>query len=168
VDRLTVTEVDAIAARAHAGQLDRIGVPYIDHVRAVARGLAPFGPVLEQAGLLHDIIEDTDWTAGRLLGAGVSAEVVGIVEAVTNRSGVPYEEMIRRVAAFPAACLVKIADNAHNSLPERAARLPEEKRTRLAAKYAAARAVLWTAAPREDVGTILRAVNPALLAEFGE
>ena len=39
----SVNEVDFMADCAHAGQVDKIGVPYIEHVRAVAAGLAPFG-----------------------------------------------------------------------------------------------------------------------------
>ena len=46
---LSVSEVDALAAEAHAGQVDKIGVPYIEHVRAVAAGLAPFGDELVMA-----------------------------------------------------------------------------------------------------------------------
>ncbi|MER5636171.1 HD domain-containing protein [Kitasatospora sp. NPDC002227] len=163
---LSLAEVDALAASAHAGQYDKVGVPYVAHVRAVAAGLAPLGAELEMAGLLHDVIEDTDWTAERLLGAGVPAVVVETVLAVTNRPGVPYEEMVRTVAAHPLARLVKIADNAHNSLAERAAALPPEQRERLAAKYAAARRVLWPAADRTQLETVLRRVNPALLAEL--
>jgi (p)ppGpp synthase/HD superfamily hydrolase len=165
---LTVAEVDVLAAQAHAGQVDKIGVPYIEHVRAVAHGLAPISSCLEIAGLLHDIIEDTDWTAERLLAAGVSPTAVDLVQAVTKTPGVPYDEMIRRVASDRMACLVKIADNAHNSLPERAAQLPDEKRVRLAAKYAAARQVLWPAVRRHAVEGIVRRVNPSLLPELDE
>lgn len=108
---LSVSEVDALAAEAHAGQVDKIGVPYISHVRAVAAGLAPFGDDLTMAGLLHDIVEDTDWTAERLREAGIPAHVVDLVEAVTNVPGMPYEEKIARITANPHATLVKIADN---------------------------------------------------------
>ncbi|AYG78093.1 GTP pyrophosphokinase [Streptomyces hundungensis] len=85
---ISVDEVDALAAKAHAAQENRIGVPYVEHVRSVAAGLAPFGDELVMAGLLHDILEDTDWTAERLREAGVPARVVEIVEAVTNQPGV--------------------------------------------------------------------------------
>ncbi|MFG2305313.1 HD domain-containing protein [Actinacidiphila glaucinigra] len=159
----SVADAEALARLAHEGQTDRIGVPYIEHVRAVAAGLAAFGPELQMAGLLHDVIEDTPWTAGRLRAAGVPERVVGIVEQVTNQPGVPYEDKLRRIAASRDAALVKIADNAHNSHPDRAARLDEAQRLRLAAKYRRARAVLWPAVPREDVAVILAVVNSALL-----
>ncbi|MFJ5710700.1 HD domain-containing protein [Streptomyces sp. NPDC093105] len=166
---MTLAEVDALADRAHAGQLDKIGVPYVEHVRAVAAGLAPFGPELTMAGLLHDVVEDTAWTPEGLRAAGVPDRVVRIVEAVTNEpdgSPTTYEEKIRRVARDPDATLVKIADNAHNSRADRAAGLPPEQRERLAAKYRAARRVLWAAADPAQVATVLRIVNPDLLPEL--
>lgn len=164
----TVNEVDFMADCAHAGQVDKIGVPYIEHVRAVAAGLAPFGDKLVMAGLLHDIIEDTDWTAEQLREAGIPSSVVAIVEAVTNQPGLPYAEKVHRITHSNDATLVKIADNAHNSRPDRAAQLPEEKRARLAAKYRAARDVLWTAADDRDIEAIVRIVNPSLLEELRE
>ncbi|MCM8552296.1 HD domain-containing protein [Streptomyces sp. STCH 565 A] len=165
---MNVADVDALAAEAHAGQVDKIGVPYIEHVRAVAAGLAPFGDELVMAGLLHDIIEDTDWTAERLRREGLSDRVISAVEAVTNQKGVPYEEKIRRIIRSSDATLVKISDNAHNSRPDRAAQLPDEKRARLAAKYRAARDVLWAAADDRDIEAIVTIVNPALLDELRE
>lgn len=163
---ISVREIERLARDAHAGQTDKIGVPYIEHVRAVAAGLARFGDGLVMAGWLHDVLEDTDWTAQRLREAGVPDRVVETVEAVTNQPGVPYAEMIRRITADPWAALVKVSDNAHNSRPDRAAKLPADKRERLAAKYRAARAELWPAVNRDDVEAVLRIVNPALLAEL--
>lgn len=165
---LTLDDVDRIAAEAHAGQTDKIGVPYIEHVRAVAYGLQPFGMGLRMAGLLHDSIEDTHLTSELLLAAGVPFTVVAVVRRVTNRPGVAYEDMLRGIATDYAASLVKIADNAHNSLPERAAQLPEDKRARLAAKYAGARRILWEGVPRDDIAMILARVNPHLIAELTE
>ncbi|MFJ6729397.1 HD domain-containing protein [Streptomyces sp. NPDC091281] len=165
----TVQEVDAFAAGAHAGQVDKIGVPYVEHVRAVAAGLALFGDDLVMAGLLHDVIEDTDWTAEQLRGAGVPDYVVALVEAVTNERGVPYEEQVTRITGRGRdAVLLKIADNAHNSHPDRAAQLPEEKRVRLAAKYRAARDILWPAADNRDIKAIIAIVNPSLIDELRE
>ncbi|WP_051855555.1 HD domain-containing protein [Streptomyces sp. NRRL B-1347] len=162
----SVSEVEHLAACAHAGQVDKVGVPYIEHVRAVAAGLAPLGEELVKAGLLHDVLEDTDWTAQGLREAGIPARVVEIVEAVTNVPGMPYEEKIARITTDPQALLVKIADNAHNSHPDRAAQLPQDKRERLARKYRSARAQLWPAARPEDIEAIVRIINPSLLTEL--
>lgn len=165
---LTLADVDQIAAEAHAGQVDKIGVPYIEHVRAVSYGLQPFGMGLRMAGLLHDTLEDTTLTPELLLGAGVPFTVVAVVRRVTNRQGVAYEDMLRSIATDYAASLVKIADNAHNSHPDRAAQLPDEKRARLAAKYAGARRILWEGVPRDDIAMILSRVNPLLITELTE
>lgn len=163
----TVREVEAFVRRAHAGQVDKIGVPYIEHVLSVARGLHPFGPDLVMAGLLHDVVEDTDWSAEALRAAGVPERVMAAVEAVTNEPGVPYAEKIRRIVGHPDAVLVKIADNAHNSRADRAALMPEAQRVRRMEKYRKAREVLWAAAAVEDVRIIVSIVNPGLLAGVG-
>ncbi|WP_145503159.1 HD domain-containing protein [Streptomyces sp. CFMR 7] len=166
---MNVAEVDALATAAHAGQVDKVGVPYIEHVRAVAAGLVPFGDHLAMAGLLHDVIEDTDWTAERLRDAGVPGYVVALVEAVTNERGVPYEEKVARITGQGRdAVLLKVADNAHNSHPDRAVKLSGEQRTRLGAKYRAARDILWPAVVDRDIETIVRIVNPSLLDELRE
>ncbi|MEU1863919.1 HD domain-containing protein [Streptomyces gardneri] len=162
----TLAEVDALVARAHADQVDLIGVPYVEHVRAVAAGLEPFGEELVMAGLLHDVIEDTAWTAERLRAAGVPDRVVAVVEAVTNRPGLSYEAKLHLIAQDPDATLVKIADNAHNSRQDRAAELPPARRERLAAKYRGARDILWAGVDAESVATVLTIVNPALLTEL--
>lgn len=165
---LTLVEVDQLAAKLHDGQIDKIGAPYVQHVRAVAAGLAPFGVGLQMAGLLHDSVEDTDITFGDLAELGVPWSVVDIVQRVTKRPGVPYEDMIGAIVGDYAACLVKIADNAHNSHPDRAAQLPVEKRERLARKYADARQRLWRAVPIEDVRAIVERVNPSLMPELDQ
>ncbi|ALO12265.1 Guanosine-3,5-bis(Diphosphate) 3-pyrophosphohydrolase [Streptomyces venezuelae] len=162
----TLAEVDALVARAHADQVDLIGVPYVEHVRAVAAGLEPFGEELVMAGLLHDVIEDTAWTAERLRAAGIPDRVVAVVEAVTNRPGLSYEAKLHLIAQDPDATLVKIADNAHNSRQDRAAELPPARRERLAAKYRGARDILWAGVDAERVATVLSIVNPALLTEL--
>lgn len=163
---LTLADVDRIAAEAHAGQVDKIGVPYIEHVRAVSRGVEPFGTGLAMAGLLHDTLEDTELTARDLAEAGIPAGVIKLVFKVTNQPGVSYEEKLRSIVWDYAATLLKLSDNAHNSLAERAAQLPEEKRQRLAAKYANARSILLPALAMPDALLVLGRVNPALAAEF--
>jgi (p)ppGpp synthase/HD superfamily hydrolase len=160
----SVEQVMMLAIGAHGGQVDKIGVPYRLHLQAVAEGLEPFGPMVVMAGWLHDIIEDTAWTAEGLRELGVSARVVEVVQLVTRTDGESYEEMLARVAGDPLATLVKIADNAHNSRHERAAGLGDEsQRRRLQERYRSARRVLWPATTRQNVTAIISRVNPALL-----
>ncbi|MGK5630755.1 HD domain-containing protein [Streptomyces sp. URMC 123] len=160
---LTPAEAEALAAEAHAGQTDKAGAPYIEHVRAVGRGLEHISERLAMVGYLHDIVEDTDWTLEGLREAGVPDDVVALVDTLTRRPGVSYEDMIRKIAQDPDAALVKIADNAHNTLQERTAALPEDERARLAEKYRAAREVLWPVVDRELLESVVERVNPALL-----
>jgi len=163
---LTLADVDALAAQAHAGQVDKIGVPYIEHVRAVAAGVAPFGTGLQMAALLHDVLEDTELTSDDLLRAGVPFSVVATVRRVTKAPGVAYRAMLQQITTDHSATLLKISDNAHNSDPARAARLSEPERRRLADRYRSAREVLWPAASAEDIRRIVELVNPSLLAEL--
>ncbi|MFD8480571.1 HD domain-containing protein [Kitasatospora sp. NPDC059673] len=162
----TLAEVDALAARAHAGQHDRIGAPYIEHVRAVAAGVAAFGTGLQMAALLHDVLEDTPTRPDDLLAAGIPTGVVATVRKVTREPGTDYRAMLLDIVTDQAAALVKIADNAHNSRADRSAQLPEADRVRLAERYRDARAVLWPAVAEADLRTVLATVNPALLAEL--
>lgn len=161
-----VSRARAIAATAHAGAFDKIGVPYFDHVRAVGEGLTAFSLEIQAAGYLHDVIEDTRWTATDLLKAGVSKYTVALVEAVTNQKGVPYEDKLRKLSEFPSAALVKIADNAHNSRPARLHALPLETQSRLIDKYHRARDILWAYAYPHEIRSIVEIVNPSLLREL--
>lgn len=172
---MRLRKADKIAAEAHRGQTDKLGVPYIEHVRAVAAGLKPFPVEIQIAGVLHDVLEDTDWDWPRLRRAGVPTDVLIVVEAVTRTPGSTKEEQIEKVIREGyAACLVKISDNAHNSLPERLRLLPDDVRERLEKKYGDARQRLWTCGVPlnwgdrhfDDIQLILEIVNPSLLPEL--
>lgn len=162
---VSLAEVDRFAERAHVGQFDKGGVPYVEHVRAVAAGLEPFSTRLQMAGLLHDVIEDTEWTAETLRATGVESRVVRIVELVTKGPGESYMDRIRKISQDREATLVKIADNAHNSRADRAAALPDGNRSRLE-RYRKAREILWAAVKPEEVEEIISIVNPDLLSEY--
>jgi (p)ppGpp synthase/HD superfamily hydrolase len=134
---------DEIATRAHAGVLDKIGEPYIQHPRRVAASFDPITqPVEHCAGLLHDVIEDTDLTADDLLAAGVDPAVVDVVVLMTRREDVADETYYAGIRQHPAALAVKLADIDDNTAPWRVEQLPADKRQRLAEKYRKARAEL--------------------------
>ncbi|MEV0326434.1 hypothetical protein AB0H63_08255 [Micromonospora echinospora] len=162
VGELTLAEVAALATRAHEGQREMYGAPYHHHLRVVAGALAPFGPHMEMAGWLHDILEMTGWTADQLREAGVPNRVVDIVERVTPAPGSSYLDSIRRITQDREATLVKIADNADSIYPERTPVSPDSEL--LLAKFELARRILWEAASPEDIDVIVRPVNPGLLA----
>ena len=60
--------------------------------------------------ILHDVVEDSDWTFEGLREAGFSAEALEAVNGVTSRSDESYEQFIERAARNPIARQVKIAD----------------------------------------------------------
>jgi (p)ppGpp synthase/HD superfamily hydrolase len=141
-----------IAERAHAGQRDKLGVPYIEHPAAVARyvqQLADFARADEAtreaavcAAWLHDVIEDTDETVESLARVGLPPVVVAAVVALTRTAEVAADDYYRHIREVPVALLVKTADIAHNLQPDRVAKLSDETRARLQRKYAHALGVL--------------------------
>ncbi|HTF12317.1 MAG TPA: HD domain-containing protein [Asanoa sp.] len=138
----TVEETDAFAARCHEGQVDKAGLPYIEHPRTVAAALVEHGDEAVMAGLLHDVVEDCGVTLNQLRAMGYSERVVSAVDSVSHRDGETYLDAIRRAAADPLGRLVKLSDNATNGSEERLALLEAATADRLRRKYAKARAVL--------------------------
>ncbi|MEV6653525.1 HD domain-containing protein [Streptomyces sp. NPDC051219] len=141
---LTLADVEAIARAAHATQTDKDGRPYIEHVQAVADGVRARGGSDEQlaAAWLHDTIEDGALSEGWLEGAALPQATKDMVRAVSKRAGESMEEYTRRILATPGALLIKEADLAHNTDPDRLARLDEPTRNRLREKYARMRRLL--------------------------
>jgi (p)ppGpp synthase/HD superfamily hydrolase len=143
-DRVTtvfsVDQAVEIARRAHEGQLDKAGNPYIDHPLRVMAGVT--GEHAKMAAVLHDVIEDTTVTAQDLLADGCPPPVVAAVVALSKVSGEPQSSYLRRVAADPLALTVKRADIADNSDPNRLAQLDPAVRDRLWTKYTEARRLL--------------------------
>ncbi|MEU3094586.1 HD domain-containing protein [Streptomyces sp. NPDC006967] len=140
----TLDRVEATARAAHAGQTDKAGRPYAEHLRAVAEGVRARGGDEEQiaAAWLHDAVEDDRLTRQWLDEAPLTRRTKDIVLAVTKRPGEPPEAYAARILATPGAPLVKEADLAHNADPARLAVLDAGTRQRLTEKYARMRALL--------------------------
>lgn len=103
----------AIAKKAHAGQVDKAGVDYIQHPLYVA---SQVNTEQEKAvALLHDVIEDSDITAADLFVSGLSNEVVTAVQILTKKKGQSYQEYLGKVKSNNLARVVKLADLKHNS-----------------------------------------------------
>ncbi|WP_374983159.1 HD domain-containing protein [Streptomyces fradiae] len=141
---LSLAQVEAVARRAHAGQTDKAGRPYAEHLQAVAEGVRARGGSDEQiaAAWLHDAIEDGALPESWLAEAELPRAVKEIVLALTKRPGEDLQRYADRVLAAPGARLVKEADLAHNADPDRLAVLDEPVRARLTAKYAEVRRLL--------------------------
>ena len=140
-ERMLTKSID-IATKAHEGQLDKAGQPYIGHPLRVMSRVQ--GEHARMAAVLHDVLEDTPITSEELLDLGVPDDVVATVETLTRRAGEGYESFVRRVAESgdAAALQVKRADIADNMDPERLADLPEDTRARLTQKYEGALNIL--------------------------
>ncbi|WP_318218556.1 HD domain-containing protein [Streptomyces sp. SCL15-6] len=142
--RLSLADVEATARAAHAGQTDKAGRPYAEHLLAVAEGVRRRGGDDEQiaAAWLHDSVEDDALSRRWLREAALSTRTKDIVLALTKRAGEPPEAYAARILATPGALLVKEADLAHNADPARLAVLDGATRARLTEKYARMRALL--------------------------
>lgn len=101
-----------LACRAHSGQFDKGGQPYILHPLAVARALS--SPEEKAVALLHDVLEDTWVTQEYLLKAGFSCSIVAAVQTLTKKEGDSYDQYLARIKKNPLARRVKMADLGHN------------------------------------------------------
>lgn len=135
----------AIAVKAHAGQKDKTGQPYILHPLRVMFRLQK--SVDQIVGVLHDVVEDTHGKLEpvafeTLRRAGFSEEVVAAIEGVTKRLDAAggeekYEPFIERAASNPVSRRVKIADLEDNMDLRRLPQMTSKDQARLA-KYLAA------------------------------
>jgi (p)ppGpp synthase/HD superfamily hydrolase len=110
----TLEDIIRIAVVAHEGQKDMVGNPAILHVLAV--GL--MGKTLEEkkAGILHDVVEDSDITIADLRHGGVEEDVLEAVDLLTHREGMSYEDYVKKIvmSGNETAIQVKLNDLHHN------------------------------------------------------
>lgn len=164
--RIDMNAIWEIAEKAHAGQLDKSGDLYTNHLREVSNALMPFGLVAQAAGVLHDILEDTDVTEADLLNSGVPQRVVDIVKIVSRDKSTTYQEWVREVICQDYdAALVKLADNAHNSDIARF-KDPSIKVHPMHDRYFRARQSLLNVVSKDDARLIFHTINPDLLKEL--
>ncbi len=134
----TLEQAIALAATAHAGQVDKAGAPYILHPLRVMLSVSSLEA--KMTAVLHDVVEDCDISLEQLRQAGFSEEILAAIDSVTKRSGESYEDFIQRAAANPIGRQVKLADLQDNSDLSRIANPTERDFERLA-KYQ--RAIEW-------------------------
>ena len=103
----------SIAKKAHAGQVDKAGIDYIQHPLYVASQVKTEQE--KAVALLHDVLEDSDITAADLLAYGLSNEVVTAVQTLTKKKGQSYQDYLEKVKSNDLARVVKLADLKHNS-----------------------------------------------------
>ena len=131
---------------AHAGQVDRSGIPYVHHPLHLAEQMETEDEIV--VALLHDVMEDTDYTLADLQAIGISDAAQEALLLLTHDDAVPYLEYVRALKDNPLACKVKLADLHHNSQLSRLEQVTDRDRARLE-KYTAARAILGDTSPAE-------------------
>ena len=102
----------SIATEAHNGQFDKAGVDYIEHPIYVA---SQVDTEEKAVALLHDVIEDSPFTAEELLLAGLPETVVAAVQILSKKKGQDYQTYLENVKSNSLARVVKLADLKHNS-----------------------------------------------------
>ncbi len=115
-----------VAEEKHRGQMRKSGEAYIQHPIEVAYILTTLhaGPSTVAAGLLHDVLEDTDMTKEEMA-AAFNKDVAEIVDGVTKISKLKYmtkekalahnhEKLLLAMAKDIRVVLVKLADRLHN------------------------------------------------------
>jgi (p)ppGpp synthase/HD superfamily hydrolase len=168
----TLGDVIALAEFAHRNQVDKAGMPYIEHPKRVMAAVQAQGhmPYVQMAAVLHDITEDTAFTPEMLLALGVPEAAVEIVKLCDRNesrnafydinvgrdtsiyNGKVYftalgpdgedEFYYARIKENPGAVAVKLADIHDNTQHWRLNYLPIETQERLIKKYAKARELL--------------------------
>ena len=109
---IDVAAARALATKAHEGQTDKAGLPYITHPERVA--LRMESPELQVIGWLHDTVEDTTLTV-KDIAERFGPETAAAVDAISRRDGEKWSDYLDRVAANPMARQVKSSDLIDNS-----------------------------------------------------
>lgn len=98
---------------AHKNQVDKSGMPYVFHPFHLAEQMQDEDTTI--VALLHDVIEDTEYTIDDLRDRGFSDKVIDAISLMTHDLSVPYMEYVAQIKTNPIATAVKLADLKHNS-----------------------------------------------------
>ena len=129
-----------VAAEKHEGQFRKSGEPYVQHPLEVAYILAGLhtSPSTIAAGLMHDVLEDTDMTKDEM-SAQFNQDVANIVDGVTKISKLKYmtkekalahnhEKLLLAMAKDIRVIVVKLVDRLHNMRTIQFHDVPKQKR----------------------------------------
>lgn len=98
---------------AHKEQVDKSGMPYVFHPFHLAEQMQTEETTV--VALLHDLIEDTDYTIEDLTSMGFSKNITDAIALMTHADSVEYMDYVREIKNNPIAKAVKLADLKHNS-----------------------------------------------------
>lgn len=104
----TIEKALQIAARAHEGQTDKDGQPYILHPLRVMNSVE--GEEARIVAVLDDVIEDSEITEDDLWREGFGEPVLAVLACLTHRKGESQAEYVVRCKGNEVARRVKLAD----------------------------------------------------------
>jgi (p)ppGpp synthase/HD superfamily hydrolase len=108
-----VEKAIALAAEAHAGEVDKQGKPYILHPLHLMMQMETAEEMI--TAVLHDVVEDTNTTLEDLRQDGFPEVVLEALELLTHdTASTSYEEYVAAIKPNPLARKVKLADLVHN------------------------------------------------------
>ena len=125
-----------IAYEAHKGQFDKCGIPYIFHPIHLAEQCTDEKTTI--VALLHDVVEDTDYTIEQLRELGFDEEILEAIQLLTHKKGTPYMEYVAAISENKIAKEVKRLDLGHNL---DLTRVDEEEREQFEIKMSKKRAL---------------------------
>jgi hypothetical protein len=126
----TIERAVVIAAEAHIGQIDKAGAPYLLHpLRLMFQTETTEDRIV---AVLHEVVEDSDWSLERLRREGFSQVIIEAVDSVIRRHDETYEEFVLGAAQNPIGRRVKLADLRDNCDLNRIANPTEEDLERIA------------------------------------
>lgn len=143
-NRQKIKEAFEFANEAHKGVRRRSGEPYILHPLAVAKIAVSeigLGTTSVISALLHDVVEDTDYTVediANLFGPRVASivdgltKISGVMGSDTSQQAESFRKMILTLADDVRVILIKIADRLHNM--RTLASMPEHKQVKIASE----------------------------------
>ena len=124
---------------AHKNQVDKSGIPYVFHPFHLAEHMETEETVV--VALLHDLVEDTDYTIAHLKEMGFPKTITEAIALMTHSADVEYMDYVAKIKTNPIAKAVKLADLRHNSDITRLDEVTEKDLKRVE-KYAAAIKIL--------------------------
>jgi (p)ppGpp synthase/HD superfamily hydrolase len=129
-----------ITIEAHKHQTQKDGTPYALH--PIRLSLSLESEEQKIVALLHDVVEDTDWTFEDLEREGFSGNVMAALRLLTHTDGSPYDAYVERLASDRLAKAVKKADLTDNMDLKRIPEPTEKDFTRLQKYHRAWRRLL--------------------------
>jgi len=97
-----------IAVSAHKGQKDKADKPYILHPLRLMFKMNSEDEMI--AAVLHDVVEDTDWTIEKLQAERFSDEVIEAINLLTKTKNVSEKDYFKKIKLNKIATKVKLAD----------------------------------------------------------